>query len=68
MDMLGTLRKDNTGYDLKHLFIGLWLNFDVLAFGCKSERFLMENKILSSLCFLKVNIFPLVWVQEAKAP
>lgn len=22
MDMLGTLRKDNTGYDLKHLFIG----------------------------------------------
>lgn len=24
MDMLGTLRKDNTGYDLKHLFIGPW--------------------------------------------
>lgn len=23
LDMLGTLRKDNTGYDLKHLFIGL---------------------------------------------
>lgn len=22
LDMLGTLRKDNTGYDLKHLFIG----------------------------------------------
>lgn len=24
LDMLGTLRKDNTGYDLKHLFIGVW--------------------------------------------
>lgn len=23
LDMLGTLRKDNTGYDLKHLFIGM---------------------------------------------
>lgn len=23
LDMLKTLRKDNTGYDLKHLFIGL---------------------------------------------
>lgn len=23
IDMLGTLRKDNTGYDLKHLFIGV---------------------------------------------
>lgn len=23
LDMLGTLRKDNTGYDLKHLFIGI---------------------------------------------
>lgn len=22
LDMLGTLRKDNTGYDLKHMFIG----------------------------------------------
>ena len=22
LDMLGTLRKDNTGYELKHLFIG----------------------------------------------
>lgn len=25
IDMLGTLRKDNTGYDLKHLFIGMCL-------------------------------------------
>lgn len=24
IDMLGTLRKDNTGYDLKHLFIGIY--------------------------------------------
>jgi len=23
LDMLKTLRKDNTGYDLKHLFIGM---------------------------------------------
>lgn len=23
LDMIGTLRKDNTGYDLKHLFIGM---------------------------------------------
>lgn len=29
LDMLGTLRKDNTGYDLKHLFIGLWLLYIV---------------------------------------
>lgn len=27
LDMLGTLRKDNTGYDLKHLFIGVYLLF-----------------------------------------
>lgn len=25
LDMLGTLRKDNTGYDLKHLFIGRYI-------------------------------------------
>ena len=25
LDMLTTLRKDNTGYDLKHLFIGVCL-------------------------------------------
>lgn len=25
LDMLKTLRKDNTGYDLKHLFIGIKL-------------------------------------------
>lgn len=25
LDMLKTLRKDNTGYDLKHLFIGMQL-------------------------------------------
>lgn len=25
LDMLGSLRKDNTGYDLKHLFIGIFL-------------------------------------------
>jgi FAD/FMN-containing dehydrogenase len=25
LDMLTTLRKDNTGYDLKHLFIGMYL-------------------------------------------
>jgi len=24
LDMLTTLRKDNTGYDLKHLFIGTY--------------------------------------------
>ena len=24
LDMLGTLRKDNTGYDVKHLFIGIY--------------------------------------------
>lgn len=24
LDMLTTLRKDNTGYDLKHLFIGMY--------------------------------------------
>lgn len=27
LDMLGTLRKDNTGYDLKHLFIGMRLPY-----------------------------------------
>lgn len=31
MDMLGTLRKDNTGYDLKHLFIGLWRKIDFIV-------------------------------------
>lgn len=38
LDMLGTLRKDNTGYDLKHLFIGrhkktqcyFWINFLII--------------------------------------
>lgn len=30
VDMLGTLRKDNTGYDLKQMFIGgLLLNLSV---------------------------------------
>lgn len=36
LDMLGTLRKDNTGYDLKHLFIGMLttshLVFDISQF------------------------------------
>lgn len=33
LDMLGTLRKDNTGYDLKHLFIGVCLLFICFIFN-----------------------------------
>lgn len=38
LDMLGKLRKDNTGYDLKHLFIGM-LKFITVNF------FLIYDKI-----------------------
>lgn len=31
LDMLGTLRKDNTGYDLKHLFIGIIVAYFVIV-------------------------------------
>jgi FAD/FMN-containing dehydrogenase len=30
VDMLGTLRKDNTGYDLKQLFIGMLFNYVII--------------------------------------
>lgn len=36
LDMLGTLRKDNTGYDLKHLFIGEYLvGFTIISRSAK---------------------------------
>lgn len=41
LDMLGTLRKDNTGYDLKHLFIGEQAKF---AYSVSAEVGLLCDK------------------------
>lgn len=53
LDMLGTLRKDNTGYDLKHLFIGL----STLFYLCRRQWFPVE-------CDHKFLVLPLM--QEVK--
>lgn len=42
LDMLGTLRKDNTGYDLKHLFIGEIILFIL----CQQKLFYIVINIL----------------------
>ncbi|ONH96970.1 hypothetical protein PRUPE_7G162700 [Prunus persica] len=60
IDMLGTLRKDNTGYDLKHLFIG-----SEGSLGIVSKKLLMEAKrklgeILSAFEFLDSKSLDLV--------
>lgn len=39
LDMLGTLRKDNTGYDLKHLFIGECLTLAAISFESDKSIF-----------------------------
>ncbi|GJW84405.1 D-2-hydroxyglutarate dehydrogenase, mitochondrial [Tanacetum coccineum] len=38
IDMLGTLRKDNTGYDLKHLFIGGRKGWNRRSLGSPASR------------------------------
>lgn len=48
--MLGTLRKDNTGYDLKHLFIGKTLNIPQLFEYLEIQRFFLLL-ILSAICY-----------------
>ncbi|KAK6150607.1 hypothetical protein DH2020_015539 [Rehmannia glutinosa] len=55
LDMLGTLRKDNTGYDLKHLFIDYTSCQKLLS---EAKRKLGE--ILSAFEFLDINAMDLV--------
>lgn len=47
LDMLGTLRKDNTGYDLKHLFIGAYRKLHFCL--CRGQWFPIENVIIKLL-------------------
>nr|GMD58159.1 D-2-hydroxyglutarate dehydrogenase, mitochondrial isoform X1 [Ipomoea batatas] len=52
LDMLGTLRKDNTGYDLKHLFIGSEGSLGIIT----KVSILTPPKLSSvNLCFLACN-------------
>ncbi|OAY66316.1 putative D-2-hydroxyglutarate dehydrogenase, mitochondrial [Ananas comosus] len=52
LDMLGTLRKDNTGYDLKHLFIGSEGSLGIVT----KVSILTPAKLLSTnLAFLACN-------------
>ncbi|KAG5517803.1 hypothetical protein RHGRI_038241 [Rhododendron griersonianum] len=73
LDMLGTLRKDNTGYDLKHLFIGKTLNIPqlfeyLICYGDSlsvHQNLLLEAKrklgnILSAFEFLDSHSMDLV--------
>jgi FAD/FMN-containing dehydrogenase len=45
LDMLGTLRKDNTGYDLKHLFIGICQSLCSGLFFPITSQFLPDGPI-----------------------
>lgn len=67
LDMLGTLRKDNTGYDLKHLFIGSEGSLGIIT----KVSILTPPKLSSvNLCFLACNDYAscqkLLWNAKKK--
>ena len=59
LDMLSTLRKDNTGYDLKQLFIGIYEALH--SIDCTQNCLHIELFAYSNIILLILNILKCRW-------